>query len=456
MRVAFVTPLPPAPSGIADYSAQLLPVLAETGLEIAVYFDGPPPERDFPFPCLPVARLGERPQDPAVRLYQIGNDARFHAGIYRAAMRHPGVVVLHETMIHHLVRQLALDHGGPAAYLRALTAAYGDTGRGVGEVFTTLGVTEGLWRFPLFEPLVDRSLGVIVHSQTAARRVWASRPEAAVTVVPMLATPPSQEEVRATAAAARRHHGLAERAFVVGCFGYLTAPKRLPALLRSFHAVRRGLANAGRESYLLLVGAASPDYDMASLLSGEAGRNVVHTGRVPEAELLAAMAAVDVAVNLRHPTGGETSATLMRLLERARPVVVTNDGSFAEVPDGCCAKVDPDDEEEAVLTAYLQHFAKDPALGRQVGENGRRFLEATAAPARVRDGYRQALERALTAPIPQAETVPVERGDIRRRLLRTLGADLADLGIPAGDAALPEVARIVAEVVPVTAGDRAP
>ncbi len=35
---------------------------------------------------------------------------------------------------------------------------------------------------------------------------------------------------------------------------------------------------------------------------------------------------------LRHPTAGETSASLLRLLGAGRPTLVTATGSFAELP----------------------------------------------------------------------------------------------------------------------------
>ena len=86
MRIAFFSPLPPARSGIADYSAALLNELE---------------------PLAEITRIPAIPPDfdPArydVLLYQIGNNAD-HAFCYEAALRWPGFVVLHEANLHHLI-----------------------------------------------------------------------------------------------------------------------------------------------------------------------------------------------------------------------------------------------------------------------------------------------------------------------------------------------------------------
>ena len=89
MRVAYYSPLPPDRSGIADYSALLLPEL-ERRVEVVV------------------ARRGKRAPKADVGLYHVGNDPQAHAWIVEALRRRPGVVVLHEHVLHHLVAGLTL------------------------------------------------------------------------------------------------------------------------------------------------------------------------------------------------------------------------------------------------------------------------------------------------------------------------------------------------------------
>src|SRR5579863_4372273 len=103
MRVAFFSPLPPAKSGIADYSAALLESLTRIA---------------------DVESFGERPAafdaaDYDVCVYQIGNNP-YHAFAYETALEHPGVVVLHEANLHHLIADLTIVRGDWDAYLRAV------------------------------------------------------------------------------------------------------------------------------------------------------------------------------------------------------------------------------------------------------------------------------------------------------------------------------------------------
>src|SRR5688572_7183675 len=118
------------------------------------------------------------------------------------------------------------------------------------------------------------------------------------------------------------------------------------------------------------------------------------------------MLAADVAVNLRHPSSGETSGTLMRLLGLGTPVIVTNEGSFAEIPDGCAAKVDLDEYEVPLLVAYLERLATDPELRRLMGNSARRHLAAHHTLDGSARAYVRVLAEALAAPEPLFVAAP--------------------------------------------------
>src|SRR5580692_10591177 len=101
MRVAFFSPLPPSRSGIADYSETLIEHLKPLA-EVEVFSgDG----RTF---------------DPTrfdMALYHLGNNP-YHGFVYQAALQHPGVVVMHESNLHHLMADLTIRQNNWDAYLR--------------------------------------------------------------------------------------------------------------------------------------------------------------------------------------------------------------------------------------------------------------------------------------------------------------------------------------------------
>ena len=121
MRVAYFSPLPPMRSGIADYSAELLPALAahldlelfvEDGFKVDPALAARFPVRGYrAFPA-----LQEEGRYDAV-VYQIGNNVDYHAGIYEMLLRYPGITVLHEYVLHHLVRGMTLVKGDMAGYV---------------------------------------------------------------------------------------------------------------------------------------------------------------------------------------------------------------------------------------------------------------------------------------------------------------------------------------------------
>src|ERR1044071_9767679 len=98
VRIAWVGPLPPSPSGIGDYSADLLPHVAALA-PVTAFTTEPGWAPDRPVPGLTVRPWQELPgalaADPElVPVYQQGNNEH-HWFVYDLAMEHPGVLVLH-------------------------------------------------------------------------------------------------------------------------------------------------------------------------------------------------------------------------------------------------------------------------------------------------------------------------------------------------------------------------
>lgn len=436
MRLAYVSPLPPARSGIADYSAELLPALGALA-EVTVYPEAGAGDEARPAGVAALRPLASLPEDLVAGrvervVYQLGNSAAHHAATYRLLLELPGLVVLHEYLLHHLVRDLTLGAGEPGRFAAELAYAGGAEGAWAARTLREHRVAIDPWRFPLFERVVDRSLGVAVHSASTRRRILASRPAARVATLPMPCRVP--EVPAAAAAALRRELGIPEGAPVFATFGLITPHKHLEPALAAFARLRRERP----EAVFLVAGEVSPYYDLAARLAGEAGEGVHLLGRMDLDRFHTLMAATDVAVNLRHPAGGETSATLMRLLGLGRAVVVSDSGSFAELPEGTVAKVQVDPSEEEILLALFRRLAADPALRAGMGEAARRHVRRLHAPE-VAAQHLVEIVRELPAGL-----APVPTRGVPSPLAQGLAAAAVDLGL--GEA--PELlAALAAELV---------
>ena len=138
-RIAYASPFNPAPSGISDYSEELLPYLGQYA-DITLYADDAlkPGNAEMlrHMPLRPLSRLerDQRQQPYDAILYQIGNSP-LHAQIWTALQRVPGVVVLHEFVLHHFMLNYAAvvrrDIGG---YEAEAARRYGEAGQRVAQL----------------------------------------------------------------------------------------------------------------------------------------------------------------------------------------------------------------------------------------------------------------------------------------------------------------------------------
>jgi glycosyltransferase involved in cell wall biosynthesis len=368
VRVAVLTPLPPTKTGVAHYASMLLPAL---GRQVDV--------RAF-------ATLdGYRREDFDHVIYQLGNNP-YHEVMYREAMREPGVVVLHDLVLHHLIVEMTLARGDVDGYVAAMEASHGAAGAAWARGRAAGMHTEmANFLMPASVAVANRSGSVIVHNRYAAGRLRSLGVTTPIHVVPHPYVPETRTFDRD---AIRARLGLTGKR-VIGFFGFLTSAKRAEIVLEAF---RRA---SGSSLALLVVGEPAPNIELPR------GPGIVTTGYVADEDFPMYYAAADRLVNLRYPSAGETSGTLIRALDAGKPVAVSDYAQFAEFPDDCVFKVPLGAGEVERLTEFFTADLPDSSHAQK------RWLEANARVESTVAGYLAAC-RADT-PVCEEKSVIADR-----------------------------------------------
>lgn len=383
LRIAYLSPLPPARTGIADYSGELLPHLAKW-VDLTLFSQRPQavaPALREQFTILPLEAYPEQRRQSDLTLYQMGN-SRHHDAVYRLFLAYPGLVVLHDFVLHHFIQNRTAAAGDHGAYARALGYELGPAGFKAAAAIRYGRIEPPWYSVPLNRPVLDRALGLIVHSRFVKEKIAQQRPDRPVVVVPALISHYPADSLR---------HQLRwpEEAVIFAGAGQITRNKQIDLALRAFARLRRRFPNV----YYLLIGEPVPaELDLPALLAELELEEAVHcTGYVPELGQFAGwMAAADVVVNLRYPTAGETSATALRALAAGRPLIVFNHGWYRELPDDAGLKTAPGDED--ALLAAMTQLAQSADLRREMGRQGAAHAIAHHHPSQVAQQYLNAMQ----------------------------------------------------------------
>lgn len=400
LRIDYLSPLPPVRSGISDYSADLLPHLIERAdVRVLKLPDLPlDPELAARFDPREAALAGS---DGRVPVYHMGNN-RYHASIFRLAMERPGVLVLHDLVLHHFLLDQTVGKGEFEPYRRVLAANHGWIGDAAARPVRWGAFGQSAqFSLPANRTLLRRQRGVLVHGQWAASVLTEEDPELAVRVIPMGIPLPEEADV-SLGRAFRDEWNIPGDALLLGSFGFQTPIKRTEVAIRA-------LAEPGLERlHLLIAGELSPysNYDALASELGVAER--VHvTGFLPFEKLSAAISATSLCLNLRYPTAGETSASLLRILAVGRPVAVSDYADFGDLPSEIALHVPLGDGEMEALAAALRRRIEAPETFVRMGQAAREFVARHHDPARSADAMVAAIgELAKREPLPESEPRP--------------------------------------------------
>jgi glycosyltransferase involved in cell wall biosynthesis len=402
MRIAWFSPFPPEHSGIATYSAEVLPLLSskytierfpELGAHDFVWI-----HRQHPFDLV---------------VYQLGN-APCHDYIWAYLAMYPGLVVLHDARLHHARARRLLKDRRFDDYRREFAHDHPDARTAVAE-YAVEGLSGSIYYFwSMLRVVMQTARVVAVHNPSVAEDLRTEYQGVAVEAIRM-GVPPI--DVDPDARRLVRHAlQIPDDAIVFTAFGKATAEKRIPAIVGALAALRR----EGLNVWLLIVG----DADESLPVPGDGVRA---TGYVSDAAVAAYLSAADACLCLRWPTALETSASWLRCLAARRPTVITDLPHLVDIPTHVALRVDLLDEDRDLLST-MRRLASDPELRSDLGRSGHGYWQADHTLQAMADDYVRVIEAAAARPAPEPQNLPShfvdDHSEPAREIARRFGVDV--------------------------------
>jgi len=426
-RLAYLSPLPPERSGIAGYSADLLPALAEhyqIELVLADRRNGSGAElAHFPRRSTDWFRAHADRFDRV--LYHMGNSL-FHAHMFELLERAPGVVALHDVYLGHVQAARELEGKRETPWLAALHAEGGYPA--AIERLRATDLESLAFRHACNLDVVRNALGLILHSEHALaliRERYGAVGAAKSAVVPMVRSPLAA----LGRAEARRRLGIAETDFLVCSFGGVGPTKQNARILGAWLA--SPLAG-DRSCRLVFVGSCpTGPYGKAlrATLAGAPEAGAAIADWVDPAGYRAWLAAADVAVQLRSASRGETSAAALDCLNAGLATVVNAHGSLAELPADAAVLL-PEHFADLELAETLLALKREPDRRRALGERAADLIRTRHNPAVAARLYAERIEGFYAKPRADAAAILDSIGQLGRRPripeCRAIAAAIAD------------------------------
>ncbi|QWD92047.1 glycosyltransferase [Polynucleobacter asymbioticus] len=326
-KMAYVSPMPPIKSGIADYSAELIIHLSEY-YEIQVIdctiMDEVCNSHDYKS----IEWLRENSDGFDRIIYHFGNSP-YHHGLVKLIEDIPGIAVMHDFYLGHLLQYIEGTGEIENAWRRALYDAHGY--RAVKASYLSKEYEKLAFEYPVNFNIVKNATGIVVHSEYAkslAKKFYGENISKDWHVIPLIRKPAQKIEKNI----ARKLLGIDSGVFLVASFGHLGLLKQNKKLIEAWNA---SSLSQSANCKLVFVGENSKDeYGLElkkAIIDNHLADQIRMTGYVSTEEYELYLSAADLAVQLRTLSRGETSAAVYDCLSYGLPLIVNANGSMREL-----------------------------------------------------------------------------------------------------------------------------
>ena len=388
-KLAYFSPVPPEKSGIADYSAQILPPFSEH-YEVTLISDHCEISDPWLKENIAVRNIAWFKQNHGNFdriVYHFGNSL-LHSHMLPLLRAAPGVVVLHDFYLGSMLAYLELYGNWGPIWTNSLLSSHGYVS--IANNGDPDSIRYCIDQFPANFEVISTATGVIVHNEHARRLAGSFYPTYTaetwqVVPLPRLIPPTSRRDE------ARKELGFSEDDVIVCTFGFLGPTKQNDRLLDAW--LSSPLAHKPN-CKLVYVGEAHDDpycHGLKARVQAKGHDRVSISGYVSRETYGLYLDAADIAVQLRTKSRGETSAAVLDCMAHGVPTIVNANGSMAELPDDCVVSL-PDDFDVTELSDALLHLAQNRETRCSLGGRAASYTARVHTLVHAAESYRDAIE----------------------------------------------------------------
>lgn len=395
-RLAYISPLPAEHTGIADYSAELLPHLSKY-YAIDVITTQDTVENSWILENCEQRSLdwfSKNSHQYKRIIYHFGNSP-YHQHMFDLLEKVPGVVVLHDFFLSGIVHYIEAHNASKDYWSRELYNSHGY--HAVQELNNSKNVSDIVNKYPCTKSVLDASLGVITHSNTSKKLadIWFGKNYSSEwTSIPLLREINKTYNVPGAKKDARQSLFIEDDVFLVCSFGLLS-PNKLN--LRLAKAWLASSLSKDLKCRLVFVGKNHDgEYGRELELLISENKSLKHsisiTGWTTATQFREYLIAADLSVQLRTQSRGETSAAVLDCMNYGIPTIVNANGSMAELPREAVFMLD-DEFTDSDLVNALETLWKNKEYRFKIGQLGRNLVKSNHAPRICAASYMEAIEK---------------------------------------------------------------
>ena len=369
-KIALFTPLNPIKSGISDYSEELIFELSKyVDIDIYIARNYKPNNQDIveQFKIYPFNIDNFDPGAYDEIVFHMGNSSQPHSYMYDAIKEFHGIVVLHDYFLQgfYAERYFATNDFSECSSL--FTKYYSKKGEEIAN-YVAQRITPPIWSceeaidYPLNEEIISNSKAIIVHSNFIRNKILETWNKPVITI-------PHHGFIQKDFSSSqfRKKLGIKEEDLLIGSFGFVNPNKRFDVLIPTIMGL-----HAENIKYLIV---GEDGADILKNFIKEKSERLIILSYSPLDEFEALISSCDICINLRYPTLGETSGSLIRMMGFGKPVLVSNVGAYAELPDYSVYKIDPDIDEAETIRRALNALIQDKEFRESMGREAAIYVK---------------------------------------------------------------------------------
>ncbi len=395
-KIAVFTPLNPIQSGISDYSEDLIAEMSKK-CDIDIFIDdGYVPTNIFSdnVEVFNHKKFVQKRNDYSQYIFHVGNSV-YHTYMFDYIQKYGGIVVLHDYNLHFLFYHLSIEKKqlNLNKYKVYLKEDYPNEKEAQEKIIKVKNNWSEslLLEIELNGTVTNYADKIIVHSDFAKKKLLLKNINFNVCKIPSYAKIIDNSNIQL----ARERFGYSNDDIIIATLGHQTKNKRINKIINTFSKIYKQYNNAR----LILVG--KPDAWVEQFLTGLFNdkqtswlKDVINiTGYTSMEDFVDYLRISDICINLRFPHNGETSASAARILAAGKPLIVSNIGTFKEIPDNCCIKIAVNAEEENQMYSAILDLIENPDKKESLGANAYRYAETELNISKIAKDYTECINK---------------------------------------------------------------